>query len=121
MANNLLVIDDDEAIREAVGDILSLIDVPVLGAKDGRSGLELYGEREQEVGVVMLDLGLPDADGMDVLVGLREINPDVKVIVASGKSIPNDSVSTADSSTVFLPKPYNIDGLLGLVESFLEA
>ena len=121
MANNLLVIDDDRAIREAVGDILSLIDVPVLQAKDGQSGVETYIQHEHEVGVVMLDLGLPDADGMDILEELREINPDVKVIVASGKAIPDDGVNASDESTAYLPKPYNIDGLLGLVESFLEA
>lgn len=120
MANNLLVIDDDKAIREAVGDILSLVDIPVIEAHDGRSGLEIYIERKREVGVVMLDLGLPDADGMDILEELREINPDVKVIVASGKVIPNYGRNGSDESTAYLPKPYNIDGLIGLVESFLE-
>jgi len=119
-ANNLLVIDDDKAIREAVGDILSLIDVPVLAAKDGRSGIQLYSERGQEVGVVMLDLGLPDMDGIEILGMLREMNPDVKIIVASGQTTPQLAAELSNQSTVYLPKPYNIDGLLGVVESFMD-
>jgi DNA-binding NtrC family response regulator len=117
-ASTVLVIDDEISVREAVKDVLMIIDISVLAAGSGREGITLYEEKMAEIGLILLDLTLPDINGMEVLGQLRQLKPDVKVVLSSGYN-SRDYMSAVDVNTNFLPKPYDIDQLIEKVQSLL--
>ena len=59
----VLVIDDDEAIRMAICDILQTVGIQVVMAAGGEDGLELYQQRRHEVDLILLDYSMPGLDG----------------------------------------------------------
>lgn len=114
----VLIIDDEKAIREAVTDILSLYDVPVLAAADGEEGTTLYAQHAAAIGLILLDLTLPGLSGEDTFYRLRDLNPIVPIIISSGYR--QNSVNTRfPSGTPFLPKPYDLARLTETVWQFL--
>ncbi|HEY1979998.1 MAG TPA: response regulator transcription factor, partial [Xanthobacteraceae bacterium] len=80
----ILVIDDHVLIREALQALLKKLKrgVEVLEASDSRQAMEIFANNA-DIGLVMLDLNLPDRDGLAVLSDLRELHPAVAVVVMS--------------------------------------
>ena len=109
----VLVVDDDPAILRTLGINLRARDYEVETAGDGRSALQVVDERMPDV--VLLDLGLPDLDGVTVLRRLRE-SSQVPVIVVSARTEPDDKVEALDlGADDFITKPFSIEELLARV------
>ena len=117
----VLVVDDEEAIREAVRDILEVVEFPALLAANGREAIELFTEHRERIKAILLDLRMPVMSGADTYEKLRELDPDVKIILSSGY---DDKVATlnfdADEALVFLRKPYALDALLACVQDAIS-
>jgi len=109
----VLVVDDDPAMRRTLGINLRARDYDVETAGDGRSALQIVDERMPDV--VLLDLGLPDLDGVAVLRRLRSFTS-VPVIVVSARTDPDDKVEALDlGADDFVTKPFSIEELLARV------
>jgi DNA-binding NtrC family response regulator len=109
----VLVIDDEEPVREAVMDILEIQGIMVITARDGRAGLTLYRERQADVGLVLLDLSMPGLSGEETFHELRRINPSVSIILSSGYQQSEVTRRFAGQGLVgFLQKPYDVDTLI---------
>ncbi|SKB08993.1 response regulator [Aeromicrobium choanae] len=109
----VLAVDDDPAILRTLGINLRARDYEVETAGDGRSALQIVDERMPDV--VLLDLGLPDLDGITVLRRLREFTQ-VPVIVVSARTEPDDKVEALDlGADDFITKPFSIEELLARV------
>src|SRR5256885_9153131 len=80
--DNVLVVDDERNIRALVARVLGQDQVEVHGAATGKEGLQMADEVSPDL--VLLDLRLPDMDGMDVLRALRSRYPEVAVIIITG-------------------------------------
>ncbi|MCA9958415.1 MAG: response regulator [Chloroflexota bacterium] len=118
--NVILVIDDEEAVREAVTDILDLEGWPVLTAESGEVGIDLYRTHQAEVALVILDLSMPGLSGQETLVQLQAVNPEVKVLLSSGYSEVEVSGRFARLGVAgFLQKPYNALRLIKTVQQHL--
>lgn len=123
MQNNnvILVIDDEEAVREAVTDILDLEGWPVLAAESGEVGVELYRTHQAKIALVILDLSMPGLSGQETLVALQAVNPVVKVLLSSGYSEIEVSGRFAKLGVAgFLQKPYNAMRLINTVHQHLK-
>ena len=83
----VLVIDDEQGIRDTLDTILGRKGYDVLLANGGRKGLELFRRERPEV--VVLDLKMPEMDGMAVLQQIRHLNPGQPVIILTGADIPS--------------------------------
>lgn len=116
--NTVLIVDDEEAIREAVEDILSLYGVPVIAAANGEQGLALFSAHKATIGLVLLDLTLPGLKGEAVFFHLRELDPGVPIIISSGYRRQNIGPALP-LDTHFLPKPYDLAKLMETVRRFL--
>jgi len=79
----ILLVDDDPLLRALGRELLEHLGYPVAVAADGAEALELY-RRTARVGLVILDYWLPGQDGGEVLEGLKALDPEVRVLVASG-------------------------------------
>lgn len=112
----VLIIDDEEPVREAVSDILDMEGVPVLVAADGALGLELYRQWQAEVRLVLLDLSMPGLSGEETFHALRRINPDVRVVLSSGYSQTEAARRFINEPVAgFLQKPYDVEALIAEV------
>lgn len=81
----ILIIDDNTAIREALTDILGFfLGMPVFTAANGHEGLQIY--QQQNIALVFLDMNMPVMNGEETYEKLRQITPQVKVIVSSSLS-----------------------------------
>jgi DNA-binding response OmpR family regulator len=116
----VLVIDDDESVRAAIRDILEFGEYDVQTASDGASGAKMATSRRYDA--VLLDLKLPDKNGIDVLTGILAARPDLKVIMMTGYA----TVETAKQAIHigafdYLCKPLSDESLLGVVEEAVKA
>lgn len=111
----VLVVDDDPAMRSTLDINLRARGFEVECAGDGRSALQIIGEREPDV--LLLDLGLPDLDGISVLTQLRSFSS-APVIVVSARSDSSDKVQALDlGADDFVTKPFAIEELLARVRA----
>jgi signal transduction histidine kinase/ActR/RegA family two-component response regulator len=116
----VLVIDDEEPVREAVSDILGEEGIETLQAEDGRSGLELYQAHLLEIGLVILDLSMPGMSGQETFRELRQLNSAVPVLLSSGYSREEVARSFGDEGVAsFLQKPYSIADLIRKVQELM--
>lgn len=115
LGGRVLVVDDDPAIRTAVRDVLDEAGFLVLEAGDGTTARELA--IEQDLDVVLLDLGLPDIGGLDVLVDLTR-SQSVPVIIVSGRSGETDRVVGLDlGADDYISKPFSRRELVARVRA----
>ncbi len=111
----VLVVDDDPAMRRTLAINLRARDYDVETAGDGRSALQVVGERMPDI--VLLDLGLPDLDGIAVLTQLRSFTQ-VPVIVVSARTESVDKVEALDlGADDFITKPFSIEELLARIRA----
>ncbi len=114
---HVLVIDDEMHVREAVTDTLEIIDIPVYAASNGREGIEMFKTYQREIVLILLDMSMPGLSGLETLAALREIDPEIGVIISSGYS--QSSLGSQLENVSFLQKPYDIDQLIDIVERHL--
>jgi two-component system KDP operon response regulator KdpE len=107
---SVLVVDDEASIRRALRINLSARDYIVHTAEDGRSGLKAAAAQRPDV--VILDLGLPDLDGVEVIRGIRGWSQ-APIIVLSARERELDKVAALDAGADdYVTKPFGMDELL---------
>ena len=114
MRGEVLVIDDDDGVRESIRMALELEDYAVREAHDGQEGLETL-RRERRPCVILLDLMMPVMNGWQFLGALRRDPslPDPPVVVVS--AVPD---AAPEGAVAVLRKPFNLDRLLEVVAKY---
>ena len=116
----VLVVEDEEHTARLLKTVLMRRGSTVLLALDGQSALETFQTRWREIDAVLLDIGLPKIPGWEVMRRMKEINPSVKIIVASGNIAPE---LRADMHRVgvrdFVDKPYAFEGVAEKLEDLI--
>lgn len=116
-----LVVDDEPMILHTVDRLLRRLGYDVLQASSGKQALECYAKRGNEITFVLLDLILPEMDGAEVLRTLKEIDPGVKVIVASGFADDESRRELVSAGAIgFVDKPYTVQQLQAALAEALE-
>ena len=102
----ILVVDDEELVRSACCQSLRSLGYSVLPASGGREALDLFKQDPARIAAVILDMTMPDLDGVETFKLMREVRADVPVILTSGYS-ERDALARLDGTPAdFLPKPY---------------
>ena len=117
----ILLVEDDEAVRELGVIILEKFGYTVLSVGDGQEALDLYEKEQGNISLVILDIIMPRMDGKECLEGLLRINPAVKVIISSGvgqEDLIQDFVKLGAKGAV--NKPYGMRQILGMVRQVLD-
>ncbi len=116
----VLLIDDEQAIRRSFRHFLEDHDYKILEAENGRVGLELFKKADPDL--VLVDLRMPEVDGLEVLANIRERSPDTPVIVVSGVGQISDAVDALRlGAWDYLVKPVvDLSVLLHAIEKALE-
>jgi signal transduction histidine kinase/CheY-like chemotaxis protein len=116
-----LVVDDERAVRELAAAALSRAGFEVEQAVDGQEGVDRVRLNPQRYTIVLLDLTMPRLDGEEALRRMRVLNPQLRVILTSGFNEQAIIDRFAGRGLAgFLPKPFSVDMLLGMVRDALD-
>ena len=120
VSETILVIDDEAAIRQSLRDYLEDLDYQIVTAEDGRTGIELF--ENAKIDLVLVDLRMPEMDGLEVLAYLSRKSPDTPLIVVTGAGLIGDAIAALKRGAWdYLLKPIdNLSVLAHAVESGLE-
>ena len=120
-SGTVLVIDDELIVRKIAEGYLNELGFSVLTAENGYHGIDMYRERWRDILFVILDVVMPGINGQETLNLLRDINPDVKVLLSSGFNVESLMLDLSNSGEVeFVQKPYRINDLEQAVTSLIK-
>ena len=118
MQANILVVEDDHSVRNLVSTTLQTHGYQFDAMINGESALLAMTSHHYDI--ILLDLGLPDQDGIDIIKTVRTFSV-IPIIVLSARSSNEDKIAALDAGADdYLTKPFNIDELLARVRSTLR-
>ena len=117
----ILVIDDEAAIRRMLIKTLTYVGYKVLDADSGKEGIALYKNEMDKISAVILDVILPEMDGVQIYKSLKEINPNVRILVSSGFASNKQTIELRELGVEgFLKKPYRQNELVEAVNKVVN-
>lgn len=117
--SNILIIDDEKAIRKTLSEILSYEGYKIDEAGDGEEGLKKFKEKSYDV--VLCDIKMPKLDGIEFLDKAREANPDVPVIMISGHGTIETAVEAVKKGAYdYISKPPDLNRLLITIRNAMD-
>ncbi len=118
----ILVVDDEDQIREITKKILEKHGYRVITANDGEEAIALYSQHGDEIEFVLMDMMMPVMDGSVCIQKMRKANPEVKIIAVSGLG-EKDKITKVEDTQVqaFLTKPYTAEKLLNIIHEVSSA
>ena len=115
----ILVVEDEHAISNFICRALSANDYKPIAATSGKEGLSLFFSHSPDL--VLLDLGLPDMDGLDVLSQLSSLPNEVPVIIISARDRESEKVKALDmGADDYVVKPFGVSELLARIRTTLR-
>jgi CheY-like chemotaxis protein len=119
-AKTILLVEDEEMLRELGVTILEGEGYNVLAAKDGVEAVEMFEANSEDIGLVVCDLGLPRLGGRDAFMRMKEQKPGVRAIVASGYLEPNLRSEMLKAGVLdTIQKPYDFREMLQKIRSVI--
>jgi two-component system, cell cycle sensor histidine kinase and response regulator CckA len=121
-SGTILVVDDEEAVREVAERMLQEIGFETISAADGREALDIIERNGRQITGVLLDLSMPRMGGQETLQRVRGIHPDLPVIMMSGytEQVVAEQVGGSSHRTGFLQKPFVSEDLISAFRRFAE-
>jgi CheY-like chemotaxis protein len=117
----ILVIDDEASVRSITSQTLEAFGYRVVVAVDGADGVAKYAQNMQEIAAVVTDMMMPVMDGAATIRALSRLNPEIKIIAASGLATKGAEAEAAGVGVkIFLPKPYTAPALLMALRDLLR-
>jgi PAS domain S-box-containing protein len=117
----ILLVDDENIIIEVTQEILEELGYRVLIACNGEDALEIYEKSQREIDLVILDMIMPGIGGGEVYDRLKEMNPEVAVILSSGYSINGEAMEIMERGVrSFLQKPFTVMDLSRRIREVLD-
>jgi CheY-like chemotaxis protein len=115
-----LIVDDELAIQEVTSTVLDIFNYKTITASSGAEAIDLYTQRHQEIQAVLMDVMMPNMDGITAARQLQQIDPQVKLIFTSGLlSIERVEQIAELGVSAFLAKPYTAQELLAKLQQVL--
>jgi two-component system cell cycle sensor histidine kinase/response regulator CckA len=117
----ILLVDDEEMILEVGQDLLEAMGYRVLLSGGGKEAMEIYKKNRGEIDIVVLDMVMPHMGGGEVYDRIKEIDPNVKVLLSSGYSINGEASEILQRGcNGFIQKPFSMKELSGKIREILE-
>jgi two-component system, cell cycle sensor histidine kinase and response regulator CckA len=117
----ILLVDDDASLRNLGEQILRFHGYTVTSAQDGEKALQIYKDCKGRIDLIVLDLSMPGMGGALCLQRLLEMNPEAKVVIASGYSVSGETEkATKSGAKAFVQKPYDVQQMIEVVREVLD-
>ena len=119
--NTVLIVDDEELVRDVWDRFLSRQGYMVLQSETGEEALELFNQQNENIDLVILDLNMPGIGGIQCLHEMRKINPDTPVMVTSGYILEDKSISLNKLGVAgFIQKPINFSSYMEKIRQVID-
>lgn len=121
----VLVVDDEAFVLQALSEILGMSDIPVLTAANGQAAVEIFGERCDQIGLVLMDMVMPVMNGGEALREMRKLDSTVPIVIASGyddheiKRHLNEA-EIEERPDALLQKPFAMRAIREIADRFLS-
>ena len=120
-SETILLVDDEQTIIDVCKELLSKLGYKVLSAARGQEALDVCKANKDKIDMVILDMIMPDMSGGEVYDRMKEINPDMKVLLSSGYSIDGEATEILKRGCDgFIQKPFNMKELSRKIREILE-
>ncbi|MGC8654280.1 MAG: hybrid sensor histidine kinase/response regulator [Candidatus Kryptoniota bacterium] len=120
-SETLLIVEDEEALQEFVKTVLEDNGYKVILAGNGKEAIETYRKNQEDIALILTDVGLPEMSGTELLLEIKRLNPFAKVIVASGYLEPEMKQGVLEAKAdAFLQKPYLANELLMRIREVID-
>lgn len=117
----ILLVDDEEMIIEVGKAMLDKLGYHTIAAGSGEEAIEIYKANRNAIALVILDMVMPDMNGSKTYYRLKEINPQIKILLSSGYSLGGEALDMLKgSSDGFIQKPFNVKILSGKIQQLLN-
>ena len=117
----ILLVDDEEMVLEVGERFLKVMGYQVLTAREGREAIEVYQKHRETIDLVLLDIIMPNMKGGEVFDRLKEISPDIKVLLSSGYSIDGEASQILERGcSGFIQKPFDMKQLSQSIGALLR-
>ncbi|MBU1221287.1 response regulator [Myxococcota bacterium] len=116
---SILFVDDENSVRRAGEKMLKRLGFNVFSASNGLEAIEVFKNHSNEISVIILDVAMPEMDGIETMIEIKKLNSQVPILLSSGYSDP-DNIRIADGASAFLPKPYNFSQLTDTLKKVLN-
>ncbi len=117
----ILIVEDEEFLRMLLAELMAEEGYTVYEAADGYEALEVYKQHQNDIHIILSDLGLPRLGGWEAFEKMRELNPDIKGILASGYFDPELKERIIQSGAkYFIQKPYNPPDIIALLNRIVK-
>lgn len=117
----ILIVEDENNLRQVLETYLTTRGYTVISAENGKQALELYRTHNKEIALIISDIGLPHLSGEEIFRRVKEINPKVKVILASGFVDPEEKSELLSRGVLdIIIKPYNLSDVLLTTRKILD-
>ena len=117
----VLVVDDEEIVRNLMATVLEDAGFEVLTATDGVEALEIFEANSDRIRLILLDMMMPRMNGEEVYTEIRAKRPDTSIILMSGFSEEQVTSKISGDTARFLKKPFQIAALLDTVQDLLDS
>ncbi len=119
-SETILLVDDEEMIRDIGRKMLEKLGYEVLTAADGRQALALFQRHQDRIDLVLLDMVMPEMGGKEVFEGIKAISDRARVLLCSGYSIDGQaSEILRRGCDGFIQKPFDLEGISAKVREVL--
>jgi two-component system nitrogen regulation response regulator NtrX len=117
--SNILIVDDEKAIRKTLSEILSYEGYKIDEAGDGEEGIRKF--RDKEYDVILCDIKMPKMDGIEFLDKAKELNPDIPIIMISGHGTIETAVEAVKKGAYdYISKPPDLNRLLITIRNAMD-
>ena len=114
-----LVIDDEEALRDIVTEVLEMVDMEAVTASSGVEALKIVSDYDNNFDVMIIDMYMPDLTGEETYEKLKEFYPNCPVLYISGLDRSEDYKSS-DPNVQFLKKPFAVKDLQDAIKKLID-
>ncbi|UCE35310.1 MAG: PAS domain S-box protein [Deltaproteobacteria bacterium] len=120
-SETILLVDDEPMILEVAVEVLRELGYTALEAQGGRQAVELYNKKRAAIDLVILDMIMPDMGGGETYDRIKQINPQVKVLLSSGYSIDGEATEILERGCQgFIQKPFGMEELSMKIREILD-
>jgi CheY-like chemotaxis protein len=117
----ILLVDDEKMILDVSKDMLEFLEYRIYIAGSGQEAIAVYREKRNDIDLVILDMIMPGISGGETFDRLREINPEIRVLLSSGYSINGHAQQILNRGcNGFLQKPFHLEKLSRKVREMLD-
>jgi PAS domain S-box-containing protein len=121
-SGTILIVDDEPLILQYCREMIKSLGFSVLSAQEAEEAIEIYQEHHQDIDIAILDMIMPNMNGIQLLEALQAINPEIKTIITTGYALDSRiSKKITEGSHQCLKKPYTRDQLAKSIANLMRS